>query len=50
LQGYNGGPLPHPTQRVFQRDMTMLRRGQEAAGLEPTSDQDEAFFVGRNPG
>lgn len=49
LQGYNGGPLPHPTQRVFQRDMVMLRRGQETAGLDPTRDPDEAFFVGRHP-
>ncbi len=49
LQGYNGGPLPHPTQRVFQRDMVALRKGLEAAGLNPTKDLDEAFFVGRNP-
>jgi 4-hydroxy-tetrahydrodipicolinate synthase len=49
LQGYNGGPLPHPTQRVYARDMQLLRRGQEAAGIDPTSDPDEAFFVGRNP-
>lgn len=49
LQGYNGGPLRHPTARVYQRDMTALRRGQEAAGLNPTKDPDELFFVGRNP-
>lgn len=49
LQGYNGGPIPHPTPRVYARDMVILRRGQEAAGLNPTSDPDEAFFVGRNP-
>lgn len=49
LQGYNGGPLRHPTARVYSRDMIALRRGQEAAGMNPTSDPDEAFFVGRNP-
>jgi len=49
LQGYNGGPLRHPTARVYQRDMVALRKGQEASGLNPTSDPDEAFFVGRNP-
>jgi hypothetical protein len=49
LQGYNGGPLRHPTARIYQRDMTALRRGQEAAGLNPTSDPDEQFFIGRNP-
>ncbi len=49
LQGYNGGPMPHPTQRVYQRDMAILRKGLDAAGLNPTSDPDEAFFVGRHP-
>lgn len=49
LQGYNGGPIRHPTGRVYARDMIALRRGQEAAGLSPTSDPDEAFFIGRNP-
>ncbi|EZP74545.1 Dihydrodipicolinate synthetase [Sphingomonas paucimobilis] len=49
LQGYNGGPLRHPTARVYTREMTVLRRGLEAAGLNPTTDLDEAFFVGRNP-
>lgn len=49
LQGYNGGPLRHPTNRVYQRDMVALRRGLELAGLEPTKDADELFFIGRNP-
>ena len=49
LQGYNGGPIPHPTPRVYSRDMIALRRGSELAGLNPTRDPDEAFFVGRNP-
>lgn len=49
LQGYNGGPLRHPTARVYQRDMMALRRGQQAAGMNPTTDPDEAFFIGRNP-
>jgi 4-hydroxy-tetrahydrodipicolinate synthase len=49
LQGYNGGPIPHPTPRIYARDMTALRRGLQAAGLDPTSDPDEAFFVGRHP-
>ena len=49
LQGYNGGPLRHPTARIFPRDLALLRRGQEAAGMNPTSDQDDAFFVGRCP-
>jgi 4-hydroxy-tetrahydrodipicolinate synthase len=29
--------------------MQLMRRNQEAAGLDPTSDPDEAFFVGRHP-
>ena len=49
LQGYNGGPLRGPTPRVYAKDMAALRRGLELAGLNPTSDPDEAFFIGRNP-
>ena len=49
LQGYNGGPLRHPTARVYDRDMTALRRALEVAGLEPTSDPNKAYFVGRYP-
>jgi 4-hydroxy-tetrahydrodipicolinate synthase len=49
LQGYNGGPIPHPTPRIYARDMVVLRRGLEAAGLKPTSDPDTAFFPGRHP-
>jgi 4-hydroxy-tetrahydrodipicolinate synthase len=49
LQGYNGGPLRHPTARVYQRDMVALRRGLVAAGLSCTDTPDEEFFVGRNP-
>ena len=49
LQGYNGGPLRGPTARVYKKDMEKLRRGLELSGLNPTSDPDEAFFIGRNP-
>ncbi|MFV0645407.1 MAG: dihydrodipicolinate synthase family protein [Sphingomonadaceae bacterium] len=49
LQGYNGGPLRHPTGRVYQRDMIALRKGQEKSGLNPTASPDEEFFIGRNP-
>jgi len=49
LQGYNGGPLRHPTARIYAKDMAALRRGLQLAGLDPTSDPDEAFFTGRNP-
>lgn len=49
LQGYNGGPIRHPTARVHGKDMTLLRNATQAAGLNPTSDPDEAFFIGRNP-
>lgn len=49
LQGYNGGPLRHPTGRIYSREMALLRRGQQEAGLNPTDDADESFFVGRNP-
>lgn len=49
LQGYNGGPIRHPTARVHGRDMAMLRNATQAAGLNPTTSTDEEFFIGRNP-
>lgn len=49
LQGYNGGPIPHPTPRIYSRDMAVLRRGLELSGLDPLKDPDEAFFAGRHP-
>jgi len=49
LMGYNGGPLRHPTGRVYARDMAVLRQALQASGLNPTADPDEAFFAGRNP-
>lgn len=49
LMGYNGGPIPHPTPRIYTRDMAVLRRGLESSGFTVTSDADAAFFVGRHP-
>ena len=49
LMGYNGGPIRHPTSRVYDRDIAALRRGLQLAGLTPTDDPDEAFYVGRFP-
>lgn len=49
LNGFNGGPLRGPLQRINQAQMTQLRAAAGAAGLEVTDQPDEAFFVGRNP-
>ena len=49
LQGYNGGPVRHPTARVYSKDMSLLRAATQAAGLNPTDSPDEEFFVGRHP-
>jgi 4-hydroxy-tetrahydrodipicolinate synthase len=49
LQGYNGGPLRQPTQRIHDAQMTALRKGLIDAGLEPSMDPFRDFFVGRNP-
>lgn len=49
LQGYNGGPLRQPTQRIHDPQMHMLRRGLIDAGLSPSADPFAEFFVGRNP-
>lgn len=48
LQGYNGGPLRQPTQRIHDAQMTTLRRGLIDAGLKPSMDPFREFFVGRN--
>jgi 4-hydroxy-tetrahydrodipicolinate synthase len=49
LQGYNGGPLRQPTQRIHDAQMTALRKGLSDAGLNPSTDPFREFFVGRNP-
>ena len=49
LNGFNGGPLRAPTMRLNSNQMNALRRGLEMAGLKPTSDSDDKFFIGRNP-
>jgi 4-hydroxy-tetrahydrodipicolinate synthase len=49
LQGYNGGPLRMPTQRIHDSQMNALRKGLVDAGLEPSMDPFREFFVGRNP-
>jgi 4-hydroxy-tetrahydrodipicolinate synthase len=49
LQGYNGGPLRQPTQRIHDAQMNALRKGLIDAGLEPSMDPLREFFIGRNP-
>jgi len=49
LQGYNGGPLRQPTQRIHEPQMKTLRQGLVDSGLEPTTDPFREFFIGRNP-
>lgn len=49
LQGYNGGPLRQPTQRIHDAQMRALRQGLIDAGLEPSMDPFREFFIGRNP-
>lgn len=49
LQGYNGGPLRQPTQRIHDAQMFALRKGLIDAGFEPSMDPFREFFVGRNP-
>jgi 4-hydroxy-tetrahydrodipicolinate synthase len=50
LQGYNGGPLRQPTQRIHDPQMLALRKGLIDAGLNPSMDPFRDFFIGRNPG
>lgn len=49
LQGYNGGPLRTPTQRIHDPQMQMLRKGLIDSGFEPSMDPFREFFIGRNP-
>ena len=49
LQGYNGGPLRMPTQRIHDPQMISLRKGLIDAGLSPSMDPFREFFIGRNP-
>jgi len=49
LQGYNGGPLRQPTQRIHDAQMNLLRKGLADAGLGPTAAPNSDFFIGRNP-
>jgi 4-hydroxy-tetrahydrodipicolinate synthase len=49
LNGFNGGPLRQPTQKLTDAHMRQLRAGFKAGGLEPTPEPDEEFFVGRHP-
>lgn len=47
LQGYNGGPLRQPTQRIHDPQMNALRKGLLDAGLSPSMDPFPEFFLGR---
>jgi 4-hydroxy-tetrahydrodipicolinate synthase len=49
LQGYNGGPLRMPTQRIHDAQMNTLRKGLIDSGLNPSMDPFRDFFTGRNP-
>lgn len=49
LQGYNGGPLRLPTQRIQDAQMTLIRNAQVASGLNPSMEPFRNFFIGRNP-
>jgi 4-hydroxy-tetrahydrodipicolinate synthase len=49
LQGYSGGPLRQPTQRIHDGQMNQLRKGLLDSGLSPTTEPNGAFFVGRYP-
>jgi 4-hydroxy-tetrahydrodipicolinate synthase len=49
LQGYSGGPLRHPTNRIHDAPMNALRQGLVASGLSPDMSPNSEYFVGRYP-
>lgn len=49
LQGYNGGPLRAPAQRIHDAQMNALRKALVDSGFEPSMEPYREFFIGRNP-
>jgi dihydrodipicolinate synthase/N-acetylneuraminate lyase len=49
LNGFNGGPLRQPHLRLGGAQRRQLRDAHTRSGLDTTSDDDSAFYVGRNP-
>jgi 4-hydroxy-tetrahydrodipicolinate synthase len=49
LQGYSGGPLRQPTQRIHDAQMNALREGLRASRLLQADEPNREFFIGRNP-
>jgi 4-hydroxy-tetrahydrodipicolinate synthase len=49
LNGFNGGPIRMPIQRIVGSQMRTLRSALAQAGLDITQDDDGKFFIGRNP-
>ncbi len=47
LSGGNGGMTRQPCMRLFERDLTAIRGGLRAVGIECT-DPNEEFYVGRS--
>ena len=48
LNGFNGGPMRHPTMRMNDGQMNALRQGLVKSGITPTELPNKDFFVGRN--
>ena len=49
LHGYNGGPMRQPVMKLNDGQMRRLREALTRAGLEPTKEEPQQFFTGRNP-
>ena len=49
LNGYNGGALRHPSMRLSDELMRVLRQGLVKSALPVTDLHDREFFIGRNP-
>jgi len=49
LNGFNGGPLRQPTQKLTDAHMRQLRAALKTGGLEPTPEPDAEYFTGRHP-
>ncbi len=49
LNGFNGGPIRQPHNRINDNQMRALRQGLIRSGIKPAPGEDADYFVGRNP-
>jgi 4-hydroxy-tetrahydrodipicolinate synthase len=49
LNGYNGGPLRQPVNKINDREMKLSRDAMQRAGFDIKDENFADFFTGRHP-